>query len=136
MTVFVDTAVFMYAAGSDHPLREGCRDVLRNAQAGELDATTSAEVVQEILHRFTGTSRHADGIRLARSALSLFRPVLLIDHDVMARTSELAQRHAGARARDLVHVATCLAHGLEAIVSPDEDFDRIAEVRRIDPSRR
>lgn len=135
MTVFLDTAVFMYAAGAEHPLREDCRDVLRRARAGSLDAAISAEVIQEILHRFTGTRRHDDGIRLARSALSLFRPVLAIDHDIMARTSELAQRHAGARARDLVHVATCLAHDLEAIVSPDEDFDRIDEVRRLAPAR-
>lgn len=134
MTVFLDTAVFMYAAGSEHPLRESCRHVLRTARSGALDAVTSAEVVQEILHRFTATKRHADGVRLARSTLSMFRPVLSLDHEVMARTCELAQRHPSARARDLVHVATCLVHGLEAIVSPDEDFDRIGEVPRVPPA--
>jgi predicted nucleic acid-binding protein len=36
-------------------------------------------------------------------------------------------------ARDLIHVATCLAHGIEAVVSPNTDFDRIREVRRIAP---
>lgn len=134
MTVFIDTAVFMYAAGSEHPLRDGCRDVLRTARAGTLAAVTSAEVVQEILHRFTGTSRHDDGVRLAQSVLSLFGPVLAIDHDIAARTTALARRHADARARDLVHVATCLAHDLEAIVSPDANFDRIGDVRRIEPA--
>ncbi len=131
MTVFVDTALFMYAAGRDHPLQEPCREVLRRSRSGALDAVTSAEVVQEILHRFTGTQRHADGVRLAQSTLSLFRPVLSIDHAIMRRTCDLARKHPRARARDLVHVATCLVHDLEAIVSPDEDFDRIAEVPRI-----
>ncbi|CAN5156341.1 type II toxin-antitoxin system VapC family toxin [soil metagenome] len=134
MTLFVDTAVFMYAAGSEHPFREGCRDVLRKAQDGSLQAVTSAEVIQEILHRFTGTPRHNDGVLLARSTLSLFRPVLSVDHHVMTRSCELAERHPTARARDLVHVATCLLHDLTAIISPDRDFDRIAEVRRIDPT--
>ncbi len=36
-----------------------------------------------------------------------------------------------AWARDLVTVATCLTYDLEAIVSPDEDIDRIGEVGRI-----
>lgn len=133
MTVLVDTAVFMYAAGQQHPLREPCREVLLRSRSGALDAVTSAEVVQELLHRFTGTQRHADGARLAQSTLSMFRPVLSIDHAIMRRTCELARKYPRAQARDLVHVATCLAHELEAIVSPDADFDRIAEVPRIAP---
>lgn len=37
MTVFIDTAVIMYAAGGDHPLREPCRDMLRAVVDGRLD---------------------------------------------------------------------------------------------------
>lgn len=133
MTVFVDTAVLMYAAGAEHPLREPCRDVLRRTRSGELSGVTSAEVVQEILHRFTGSARHDDGVRLARATLALFRPVLSVDHAVLRRTCDLAADHPGARARDLVHVATCLIHEIEDIVSPDTDFDAIGEVRRISP---
>lgn len=134
MTAFLDTAVFMYAAGADHPARDSCRRALRAVRGGTLDAVTSAEVVQEILHRFTGTARHTDGIRLAHSVLSGFGPVLPVEHGTMVRAVELADRHPGARARDLVHVATCLMHDLRAIVSIDRDFDRIAEVPRVDPS--
>lgn len=105
--------------------------MLREAQAGRLDAVISGEVIQEILHRFTGTERHADGVARAEAAMHMFRPVPSIDHGVMHRTTDLARRHPAARARDLVHVATCLAYDLEAIVFPDEDLDRIAEVRRL-----
>jgi len=133
MTVFIDTAVFMYAAGAEHALREPCRQVLLRSRAGQLAAVTSGEVVQEILHRFTGSARHADGVRLARATLQMFRPVLAVDDAIMRRTCELADAHPGARARDLVHVATCLVHDLTAIVSPDEDFDRIGEVPRTAP---
>lgn len=133
MTVFIDSAVLMYAAGAQHPLREPCRDVLRRARSGALSAVTSAEVVQEILHRFTGSARHGDGVRLARATLGMFRPVLSVDHAVLRRTCDLAGDHPGARARDLVHVATCLIHEIEAIVSPDIDFDAIGEMRRIAP---
>lgn len=132
MSVLLDTAVFMYAAGRDHLLREPSRAVLRRAREGSLDAVVSAEVIQEILHRFTGGPRHDDGVRLADAALHMFGPVLSIDHVVMRRTVDLAHRHQTARARDLVHVATCLAYELEAILSSDADFDRIGEIRRVD----
>ncbi len=39
-------------------------------------------------------------------------------------------------ARDLLHVATCLQEGIGEIVSPDRGFDRVAEIRRIDPASR
>ncbi len=133
MTVFLDTAVLMYAAGAEHSLREPCRDILRRVRSGVLPAVTSAEVVQEILHRFTGSARHDDGVRLARATLGMFGPVLSLDHAVLRRTCDLAGDHPGARARDLVHVATCLIHEIEAIVSPDTDFDAIGEVTRIAP---
>jgi hypothetical protein len=35
----------------------------------------------------------------------------------------------------VVHVATCLEHGLDTIVSPDRGLDFVTEVRRVDPAR-
>lgn len=134
MTVLVDTAVLMFAAGRPHPLRDPCRVALERVRDGSLAGVTSAEVVQEVLHRFTGTSRHADGVRLARGALRLFAPVLAVDHTVARRTVALAERYGEFRARDLVHVATCLVHGIDTILSPDTDFDVIDEVARLDPT--
>ena len=55
MTVFVDTAVIMYAAGRPHPLRDPCRAIIERVAAGRLDGVTSAEVIQEVLHRFAAT---------------------------------------------------------------------------------
>lgn len=133
MTVFVDTAVIMYAGGADHSLREPCRTILSRVAAGELQAVTSAEVIQEILHRFVALRRPSIGAAMAQSALDLFAPVLPITHSVMQRLPELIERYPGLAARDLVHVATCLEEGIGAIVSPDSGFDRVKELRRTAP---
>ncbi len=45
MTAFLDTNVFLYAAGADHPLRDPCQRILHRVAAGELAATTSSKVV-------------------------------------------------------------------------------------------
>jgi len=134
MSVFLDTAVFMYANGSEDPLRDPCRAVLRDAAEQRLVAVTSAEVIQEILHRYISIRRAALGIALAREVAAAFRPLLPITHDVAARLPDLVERYPRLTARDIVHVATCLEEGIEAIVSPDHGFDEVTEIRRIDPT--
>ncbi len=133
MSVFIDTAVIMYAAGRQHSLQQPCRAIIERIIAGQLDGVTSAGVIQEVLHRFAATKSHALGAAMARHALDVFTPVLPITHQVMDRMPELVERHRGLAARDLVHVATCLEEGITAILSPDRGFDEVPRLTRIDP---
>jgi uncharacterized protein len=134
MSVFIDTAVFMYAGGSEHPLRQPSQAFLHAVAAGQLEAVTSAEVVQEILHRFVAIRRAEVGAAMAREVIAAFRPLLPITHAVVERMPALVERYPDLTARDLIHVATCLQEGLDTIVSPDRGFDSVLEVRRLDPS--
>ena len=132
-TPFIDTAVLMYAAGAEHPLREPCRRVMLAIGSGALAAVTSVEVVQELLHRFIAIRRVEVGRQLASDAMDTFAPVLPISHALMRRVPDLAARYPTLAARDLVHVATCVHEGITEIVSPDRAFDQVAEIRRLDP---
>lgn len=133
MTVFVDAAILMYAAGQDHPLRDPCVRIVRRIRDGSLDATTSVEVVQEILHRYRAIGRPDGAVALAERTLDMFAPVLPITHALMRRVPDLTKRYPTLQARDLVHLATCIHEGITEIVSTDRGFDRVAELRRIDP---
>ncbi len=133
MTLFVDSAVIMYAAGGDHPLRAACIGIMDRVSSGALAAETSAEVVQEILHRYLSLRRIDIGITLAEQTMDIFAPILPITHALMRRVPDLAARYPNLQARDLVHVATCIHEGITEIISPDRGFDDVAEVRRIDP---
>jgi uncharacterized protein len=133
VTVFIDTAVIMYAAGGEHPLRGPCGRIIAGIGDGEIDAVTSVEVIQEIFHRFLSVRRPDMARAQATEALDLFAPVLLLTHALMRRVPELAQKYPSLSARDLVHVATCIHEGITDIISPDRGFDQVAEVRRIDP---
>jgi len=134
VTIFIDTAVVMYAGGAGHPLRDPCQRLLARIAEGELEAVTSVEVIQEILHRFSAIGRPEIGAAMARDALDLFAPVLPVTHAVMRRMPELIGAYPGLAARDLVHVATCLQEGIRDVVSPDRGFDRVSGIRRIDPA--
>ena len=134
MTAFIDTAVIMYAAGAQHPLREPSRRVMSRIGRGELDGVISVEVIQEILHRSWSMRQMAVGEAQAREALDFFAPVLPITHALMRRVPDLARKYPTLAARDLVHVATCIHEGISEIISPDRGFDQVTELRRIDPS--
>ena len=54
--------------------------------------------------------------------------------DVILAT-ELADRHSGVSARDLVHTAVMQRLGVNRIISADTDFDRLEGIDRLDPAR-
>lgn len=134
MTVFIDTAILMYAAGTEHPLRAPCQRLVEAVGSRSIDAVTSIEVIQEIVHRYTAIGRRSEGAELATRSLDLFAPVLPITHALMRRVPELVVRYPGLAARDVIHVATCLHEGITDMVSADRAFDAVAEIRRIDPA--
>ncbi|MBW2740444.1 MAG: type II toxin-antitoxin system VapC family toxin [Deltaproteobacteria bacterium] len=50
---FIDTNIFMYAAGKPHEFKQPCVDILSRIQSGELKAAIDTEVFQEILYDTT-----------------------------------------------------------------------------------
>lgn len=134
MTVFVDSAVLMYAAGREHPLRAPSLRFLDQVADGSIQAITSVEVVQEILHRYISLRRPDLAKIVAKDAQDMFAPVVPITHALMRRVPLLADKYPSLQARDLVHVATCIHEGVNEIISPDRAFDQVHEIRRIDPA--
>ncbi len=132
--VFLDTNVFLYAAGAPHPLKEPCANVLRRAAAGSLEATTNAEVIQEILYVIDRRRRRPQACQLARNIAALFPGLLPLTGADMLRSCELLDRYSHLSVRDAIHAATMINNQIERIISVDPDFDQISEIRRIEPS--
>lgn len=131
MRCFVDSNIPMYVAGRDHPLRDPSRRVLERIRAGDLDACTSTEVLQEILFRYSALAR----LDLAREVYDLFvricpvvLPVTLADTD---RAKDLLVGGTGISARDAVHAGVMQNNDVATIVTFDAGFDRIPGVKRL-----
>ncbi len=137
MKYFLDTNVFMYAAGREHPLKVPCVAVLRRVAREELDVLTNAEVLQEILYRYSAIDELQKGLHLARLAVDQVAgevlPVTLAD---MHRAFDMLERHGTEiTGRDAVHAATMLNNGLTHIISADSHFDMIEGITRLDPQK-
>lgn len=127
----VDTAVFAYALGGPHAQRRPCRRIVERAAAGELHLHASVEMVQELLHHRMRRTDRAAAVQQARDAGNLCTL-----HSFGQAVLERALTLVGGttlRGRDAVHAATAINHGLGAILTPDADFDDIAELVRVSP---
>lgn len=133
--IFLDTSVFLYAAGAEHEEKEPCGALLRRIAEGAVSATTSVEVVQELVYVLGRRGRIGDGIRLARNVLALFPALLSVTRDDMLLACRLLEKVPGLPPRDAVHAATMRNNGLIAIVSSDRHFDAVSDLRRLAAGR-
>ena len=132
--VFLDTNVFLYAAGADHPLKEACTGLLARVGSGDLEAATSTEVVQELLYVLTRRGMRAEGLRLARRVMALVPEVLPVTERDMAGACDVMEEYPELPVRDAVHAATMKSNSLQTIVSGDRHFDQVAWLVRQEPS--
>jgi predicted nucleic acid-binding protein len=128
MRVFIDSNIPMYVAGTEHPNRAPALRLLESVRAGSVEACTSTEVLQEILHRYSAIGR----LDLARSVYDLFVQVVHEIFDVTLSDTDLARdlltTTGGLSARDAVHAAVMLNRGVTSIATFDRGFERVGRV--------
>lgn len=116
---FVDTNVFVYAVGREHPLREPAQRMLRERFARQVPLATTAEVLQELLHVYLPVGRLEALDAALRLATDLATVWPIEGSDVHA-ARELAASEPGLGARDLLHLSICRRRGVDELLS----FDR------------
>lgn len=120
--------------GVEHPYREPCRAIVSQASGGELRGEASADLVQEFAHRrFIRTRDRATAVGDARRVAAL-----CVLHDLrpadIPLALELYERSTRLSARDAMFAAVALNRGIDAMLTPDRDFDDVPGLERIDPA--
>ena len=121
--IFVDTNVFMYAVGREHPLRKPAQEFFEHASGvgarTRSRLCTSAEVLQELLHVYIPVRRMQTldaAFRLVDGAIDDVWPV---EPDDVRLAHTLVDARPGLGARDLLHVACCTRRGVTRIKTYD-----------------
>ena len=110
----------MYLVGAPHPNRELLAAFLRHWP--DEDYVTSAEVYQEIMHRFVAIDRRAaieDAFRLLDDLVVSVFPIQRSDVDA---AREIAMLQPKLSARDCLHLAVMQANGVDRILTFDNGF--------------
>jgi predicted nucleic acid-binding protein len=66
---FIDTNIFLYSVGRDHPPKFPSILTIQKIRDGSILAVINTEIVQEILYRFQSIKKLPVGIRLAKEAM-------------------------------------------------------------------
>jgi predicted nucleic acid-binding protein len=116
---FIDTNVFIYAVGREHPLRAPAQMMLRERLDQNVPMATSAEVLQELLHVYlpVGRTETLDAALRLASDLATIWP---IDSGDVLAARDLALSQPGLGARDLLHLALCRRYEADELLT----FDR------------
>ncbi len=131
--IILDTTVLVYAVGVDHPLRAPCRSIIAAAAEGTMAATTTVEVIQELVHvRARRRDRH-DAASLGRDYSLVLGPLLTIGDDTLRAGLDLFEAHPSLGAFDCVLAAAAIHEGA-TLVSADRGFATIDRLHHVDPA--
>jgi predicted nucleic acid-binding protein len=127
--VFVDSNVAMYIVGSRHPNRERLEAFFRSHENEVY--VTSAEVYQEVIHRYVAINRR-QAIHDCFSFLDgIVRTVYPITKQDTERAGKIVLAEHGLSGRDSLHIAVMERYGVEEILTCDEDFDLWPGISRV-----
>ena len=129
--IFVDSNIPMYLVGADHPHKIDARRLLERMVTERQRLVTDAEVLQEILHRYTAIDRR-DAIQPAFDALrAVVDGVFPVEEVDVVRAKDLLGTHAALSARDALHAAVMERYSIERVLTFDRGFDVVAGVERV-----
>lgn len=131
--ILLDSNIFMYAAGAEHPHKAPSETLLYQVAQGTLQVGIDAEVLQEILHRYRAISRWEDGKIVFDLTRKLISAIFPIDVAALEYARDLLDQYQGISARDALHAAICFQISADGICSYDKGFDAIKGLRRYEP---
>lgn len=129
--IFVDSNVPMYLIGAEHPLRARARERVEEVVAAGEALCADAEVLQEILHRYTAIGRSEFIDPAFAALLGVVDVVYPIERADVERARRLMRTVTRLSARDALHVAVMQARDVGQILSFDRGFDGIPGIERI-----
>lgn len=121
----------MYLVGAPHPHKTDAQYLLERAIADKERLVTSAEVLQEILHRYVAIERW-DAIQPAFDALlGVVDQVYPIEQADVERARTVLDGGIATSARDALHVAVMEHYGVTRILTFYRGFDPLPGVDRV-----
>ncbi|MGD0670017.1 MAG: type II toxin-antitoxin system VapC family toxin [Bryobacteraceae bacterium] len=129
--IFVDSNIPMYLIGAAHPHKTEAQVILERLIAAGERLVTDAEVLQEILHRYTSIEKRQAIGPAFQVTLAIVDEVIPIEKAEVLRAGEIARNRARMSARDAVHIAVMERHGIRSILTFDADFDRWPGLQRV-----
>lgn len=130
---YLDSNVFIYPViyqTEAQPKAQKAKEILLNIENGKLSACTSTLTWDEVVWVISKTMGRNEGINQGRKLLGFPNlEFVSVDENVLIHAQRLLDKYK-LSPRDSIHVATALHKRTKMIVSDDQDFDQVKEIKR------
>ena len=131
---YVDSNVFLYSvlySPDLEPKAKRAKEILQKIENKELSAATSTLTWDEVVWVATKLLGRSGGIALGQKLLGFPNLEFInVDEGIIAHAQMLLGKYK-ISPRDSIHVASAFSRKATNIISDDEDFDQIKEIKRI-----
>ncbi|MFS8159035.1 MAG: type II toxin-antitoxin system VapC family toxin [Candidatus Roizmanbacteria bacterium] len=136
--IYIDTNIFLYAADKESQYFADCTTFLSSCIKENIDITTSAETIQEIVHYLKNRNTIKDAPHICNTILKIIPTPLALDISVLEVFIKMVSEYGDNRkiqSRDLLYVATCIENDIGTIVTYDKAFSQIKEIKAQTPKQ-
>ena len=105
--VFLDSNIFMYAAGKPHSYKNRCLHILKDVETQTLSAVVNTEIFQELLYQYSHIGMADKGIQLCNDVFKYSLTILSVTEADIRLAVDLFENHknTGVKPRDAIHAA-------------------------------
>jgi uncharacterized protein len=129
--IFIDSNIPMYLVGAPHPHKTDAQRLLEEAAISQERLVTSAEVLQEILHRYVAIRRKDLIQRTLDALLGIADEIFPIERSDVERAKSILDGSQALSARDALHLAVMRRYEVARIMSFDTGFDAQPGIQRL-----
>jgi uncharacterized protein len=129
--ILIDSSVPMYLVGAAHPNKIDAQRQLEALVSERRRLVTDAEVLQEILLRYTALERRGFITPAFDALLGVVDEVLPIDQATVQHARQLVLEYPALPVRTGLHVAVMKQHRIDTVLSFDPAFERVPGITRL-----
>ena len=130
---YVDSNVFLYSvlySADLEPKAKKAKQILQKIENKELSAATSTLTWDEVVWVASKLLGRSGGVTLGQKLLGFPNlEFISVDEAIISQAQSLINKYK-LSPRDSIHVASALSRKTTIIISDDEDFDQIKEIKR------
>ena len=129
---YFDSNVFILPALYEGKRSREAAEWLRKMVEGEIEASTSALTLDEVVWIISQESSKEEALRESERILELpHLKILDVKSEDAVRMINYQRKYEGLKPRDAVHLSVAVRNGIHTVVSDDDDFDGLKEIERI-----
>lgn len=130
IVMYVDSNIFILSVINHASLGDKAREVLKKINDNQIRAFSSCLTLDEVFYVLKKNLDKEDFNEFLETIFSVNIKWLEANINIIKESAELIKRY-NLEPRDAIHVATMKLNNINSIISQDDDFDKVKEIKRI-----